>query len=478
VTGAAPDLCEPVVGYRAWHLADDGVLRPWSFPEHPWEPGVTTASCARVPGHPAPVTSCSCGLYALSDPSDRRLNFSGDQAIGAIAAWGDLEVHRTGFRAQHACVVALAVPDRAGAELVARLEAAAARHRVALVPARSLSAEARRHGAPLSVDAVWGGPVRGAGAAAPPIDPATVAEPARGLVPDAHLWVETALGCVAVGLTRQLGAALGTGALQVDLAEPGAQVAAGDRLGSVSSAAGTFVVWAPVSGTVLAVNPRLARDARVAAADPEGAGWLARLLPSAWAAEAGACAWGPRAALEYAAALARDAAHGDAFADVRLERLRVLPSVASWSGVLEALRQERARPRFPDAAAVRDGLVAPVAAALDADPALRRRLGRLGLRVAFELRDVGTALVLDLRDGGAAVVEPGACGRAELRLSSTADALHAWLTGRLDPAVALRRGDLRSSRPRGETLRALAVLKHLRLARHPPAPSWAPPAWG
>src|SRR3954451_8430790 len=148
----APDFVEAVVGYRAWHLEDDGTLRPWTFTALPWQPGANRAVCARDVRHAPPVADCMCGLYALTDPSDRRLDFRADQAVGAIAAWGDLEVHRTGFRAEHACVVALARPDGPGAEQRERLERAAARYGVPLVPAPELSAEAGRHGAPLPDD--------------------------------------------------------------------------------------------------------------------------------------------------------------------------------------------------------------------------------------------------------------------------------------------------------------------------------------
>src|SRR3954452_9558978 len=149
VSGEAPDYVEAVVGYRAWHVAGDGLLRPWTFTALPWSPGVNSAVCARDDRHAPPVGDCMCGLYALTDPADRRLDFRADQAVGAIAAWGDLEVHRTGFRAQEACIVALALPARIGVEGRDRLERAAARYGVPLVPATRLSTEALRHGAPL-----------------------------------------------------------------------------------------------------------------------------------------------------------------------------------------------------------------------------------------------------------------------------------------------------------------------------------------
>ncbi|MCW2996355.1 MAG: hypothetical protein JWQ18_3850, partial [Conexibacter sp.] len=89
---AAPDFLEAVVGYRAWHVEEDGLLRPWTFLALPWAPGANHAVCARDVRHAPPVADCMCGLYALTDPADRRLDFRADQAVGAIAAWGDMEV--------------------------------------------------------------------------------------------------------------------------------------------------------------------------------------------------------------------------------------------------------------------------------------------------------------------------------------------------------------------------------------------------
>ncbi|HEU4974227.1 MAG TPA: SCP2 sterol-binding domain-containing protein [Baekduia sp.] len=474
----APDYVEAVVGYRAWHVDEDGVLQPWTFSSLPWHPGTNTAVCARDVRHRPPVGDCMCGLYALTDPGDRRLDFRADQAVGAIAAWGDLEVHRTGFRAEHACVVALALPDRAGDVQHDRLARAAARYGVPLVPAHELSAEACRHGAPLP-DELWETPawpgtrreVSARAAAVPAVDPARFGGPARGIAMDAHLWVETALGAVVVGVTRALAGGLG-GAPRLTLPEPGTVLEAGDHAATVAVGDATFGVWAPVGGSVLAVNPRVADDPGLLARDPEGAGWLLRLAPRNWEQEAGAVTWGAAAARHYAACLARDAERGDAFADVRLERLRAFPPVRSAGDVLEALRAEREAPRFPDAEAVRVELGGRLRDALAGDPELRAHLGRLDQVIRFALRDPEAAVVLDLRDGNARLrTGPGI--DADLELVCTAEDAYRWFIGQLDAASALRCGDLSSSAGPAPTLRALAVLKHLRVPAWEPAPIWA-----
>jgi glycine cleavage system H lipoate-binding protein len=474
----APDFVEAVVGYRAWHIEDDGLLRPWTFTALPWQPGANAAVCARDVRHRPPVADCMCGLYALTDPSDRRLDFRADQAVGAIAAWGDLEVHRTGFRAEHACITALALPVRAGYEQRDALARAAERYGVPLVAADRLSDEALRHGATLPDDLWTPGPTwpgrRGAPVArpVPTVDPGGFGGASRGIALDAHLWVETALGAVVVGLTRALAGDL-AGEPHLTLPAPGASLEAGDLVATVRVPGGTFGVWAPVGGSVLAVNPKLVEDPGLLARDPEGAGWLLRLAPRDWEREASAVTWGAAADTHYAAVLERDAARGDAFADVRLERLRALPPVRNAADVLAHLRADREAPRFADAEAVRVELGGRVRDALAADPALRAHLGHLGVVVRFALREPDATLVLDLRDGGAAVRVGDPAGDADLELQCTAEDAYRWFIGKLDPASALRCGDLISSDGLGATLRTLATLKHLRIDAWDVLPSWA-----
>jgi glycine cleavage system H lipoate-binding protein len=479
----APDFLQAVVGYRAWHVEDDGTLRPWTFTALPWQPGANSAVCARDVRHAPPVTDCMCGLYALADPADRRLDFRADQAVGAIAAWGDMEVHRSGFRAEHACVTALALPARVGFEQREALARAAERYGVPLVAADRLSDEALRHGAPLpdelwpAAPPTWPVPRRAPGrdgVARPPlpaVDPAAFGTAARGIALDAHLWVETALGAVVLGLTAALARDLG-GDLRVTLPEPGASLEAGDLVATVGTPAGTFGVWAPVGGAVLAANPRLADDPGLLARDPEGAGWLLRVAPRDWDGEAAAVTWGAAADRHYAALLERDAERGDAFADVRLERLRALPPVRSAGDVLALLRAERDASRFPDADAVHVELGGRLRDALAGDPELRARLGHLDVVVRFALSDPDAELVLDLRGGQAQVLTRAPAGGVDLELACTGEDAYRWFIGKLDPSAALRCGDLASSADRAATLRALATLKHLRIAAWEPAPSW------
>jgi hypothetical protein len=93
--------------------------------------------------------------------------------------------------------------------------------------------------------------------------------------------------------------------------------------------------------------------------------------------------------------------------------------------------------------------------------------------VRFALREPDATLVLDLRDGRAQVLTNAPAGPAGLELACTAEDAYRWFIGKLDPASALRCGDLVSSTGPGPTLRTLAVLKHLRIEAWDVLPSWA-----
>jgi hypothetical protein len=57
-------------------------------------------------GHAAPYPRCQCGLYAYHRPTP--LEATPRELAGAIAASGDIEIYRQGFRAQYARIIALA----------------------------------------------------------------------------------------------------------------------------------------------------------------------------------------------------------------------------------------------------------------------------------------------------------------------------------------------------------------------------------
>lgn len=117
--------------------------------------------------HRAPHSDCHCGFYAVRRLNDVKLQFGPAGQLGgldsypdiralrtlpvpgAVAVWGDLCVHRHGFRASHACVVALAVLPSMPPVVRDLLRGVAESYRVALVDIGDLEAEASRHGTPL-----------------------------------------------------------------------------------------------------------------------------------------------------------------------------------------------------------------------------------------------------------------------------------------------------------------------------------------
>jgi hypothetical protein len=146
---AAPDLINPVVGFRQWRLVR-GELRSMYTGDR-WEPGAMTARCHVEGGHaePAPRSDCTCGLYARYSPAPRTASAgTPDLVAGAVALWGRLELHAHGMRAQHATLLALALPLVPGPKR-RRVRAVAEAMGVPAVPARRLRGIALRQGAPV-----------------------------------------------------------------------------------------------------------------------------------------------------------------------------------------------------------------------------------------------------------------------------------------------------------------------------------------
>lgn len=62
--------------------------------------------------HVSPDPRCQCGIYGYFTPGPRSWFGEAYWCEGVITAWGRVELHRDGFRAQHARVEALAPPER------------------------------------------------------------------------------------------------------------------------------------------------------------------------------------------------------------------------------------------------------------------------------------------------------------------------------------------------------------------------------
>jgi hypothetical protein len=132
----APDLIRPVVAFRSWRLSGDRLVSP--FIPCRWDGRVMHATCydanrtlTRGVGwlnesHASPHPGCQCGIYAYHTPGPRSWFGEAYWCEGVVSAWGRLLVHGDGFRAEHAAVEALAIPDGLDRAGPAQVRAAAA----------------------------------------------------------------------------------------------------------------------------------------------------------------------------------------------------------------------------------------------------------------------------------------------------------------------------------------------------------------
>jgi hypothetical protein len=117
----APDLAGAVVAFRSWRLEGARLRSP--FIPCRWQDRTMHATCfdanrrlTRGVGwldepHSSPHEDCQCGIYAYYTPGPRSWFGEAYWCEGVVSAWGRVVVHADGFRAEHARVEALAVPD-------------------------------------------------------------------------------------------------------------------------------------------------------------------------------------------------------------------------------------------------------------------------------------------------------------------------------------------------------------------------------
>jgi glycine cleavage system H protein len=91
-----------------------------------------------------------------------------------------------------------------------------------------------------------------------------------------HEWARPGDGRIRVGITDYAQDALGD-VVFVDLPEVGKSVGAGEVLGEVESTKSVSEVYAPVGGTVVAVNGALSDSPEKLNQDPYGDGWLCEI---------------------------------------------------------------------------------------------------------------------------------------------------------------------------------------------------------
>lgn len=186
-------------GFRAWTL-DGYRLRSANPAGGHWMAGVNHAECRRtaydpvplpptiwgMPGfssrsstaeHVAPDPDCRCGLYAWYEPRGLAgFGVGGAELVyGVVLAWGRVEAHLEGLRAEYAEPVVLAYTETQSYKHVRRVQAIGSELGLQVVELGELEAAAREYGQPvpmelrpkripgLELDARWAFPLAAGG---------------------------------------------------------------------------------------------------------------------------------------------------------------------------------------------------------------------------------------------------------------------------------------------------------------------------
>jgi hypothetical protein len=145
--GRAPDLIDPIVGFRQWRLVEGALTSLYSG--LPW--AVEAQAECRLGVHDrtsTPAKSCTCGIYAYYAPCPRTASVAPNLVSGVVVLWGLMELHATGMRAGNAQIVALEQPLGHGRKRAQLLELAE-QLEIPVVPHRKLKTVAMDHGLPL-----------------------------------------------------------------------------------------------------------------------------------------------------------------------------------------------------------------------------------------------------------------------------------------------------------------------------------------
>jgi len=94
-----------------------------------------------------------------------------------------------------------------------------------------------------------------------------------------HEWARSSGDVVRVGITDYAQDALGP-VVFVDLPKVGTAVSSGGAIGEVESTKSVSEIYAPVSGTITAVNEMLVSATETVNTDPYGEGWICEITTS------------------------------------------------------------------------------------------------------------------------------------------------------------------------------------------------------
>jgi glycine cleavage system H protein len=119
-----------------------------------------------------------------------------------------------------------------------------------------------------------------------------------------HVWAKPmGGGVVRIGMTSVAGKLSGgkLNAVTVKAKNIGQEIKQGKSAATVESSKFVGPVPAPLSGTLLRANGKLASDPNLAISDPYGEGWIAEIQASAWDTEKASLATGAAGVAAYQA---------------------------------------------------------------------------------------------------------------------------------------------------------------------------------
>lgn len=93
-----------------------------------------------------------------------------------------------------------------------------------------------------------------------------------------HEWIEPGQTDMRVGISNHAQKLLGA-LVFVELPEAGRHVQAGEEIGVVESVKAASDFYAPITGTITAINSNLQDKPEMINEDPYGEGWLVRIKP-------------------------------------------------------------------------------------------------------------------------------------------------------------------------------------------------------
>jgi glycine cleavage system H protein len=96
-----------------------------------------------------------------------------------------------------------------------------------------------------------------------------------------HEWGAREGELIVVGVSDYAVEQLNREIVFVELPPVGKSFSQGETFGVIEAVKTAADLYAPISGTVEAVNERIANDVNILAQDPEGEGWLIKLRPTA-----------------------------------------------------------------------------------------------------------------------------------------------------------------------------------------------------